>query len=180
MRYWIGQLFGLAGTATGISIPVFNKKWQMLIMSITTNIFCALNLIFLDEIGSGIFLFAVASVQALMNLLHVRRNTETKPVENAVFLVLYLASGFYGLLTAPGYVPGINAHNLLELLPIAAAVMNMLFVCSSREKTARIFFISCNFLWTVYYVIIGSSSILGSAFSVASGLFALYKNRAKK
>ena len=65
MRYWIGQLFGIIATAAGISIPVFSKKWQMLVMSIANNVFCALNLIFLDRIGSGIFLFAVAKVVVL-------------------------------------------------------------------------------------------------------------------
>ena len=180
MMYWIGQAFGILATIAGVSIPVFKKKWQMLVLSICNNVFCALNLIFLNAIGSGIFLFAVATVQALVNLVHDRRGTAGKAFEKVIFAALYLGLGFYGLFTRAGYVPGINARNLLELLPIAAAVMNMLFVCSSREKTARIFFISCNALWTLYYVIIGSASILGSGFSVASGLFALYKNRAGK
>lgn len=177
MRYWIGQAFGILATVSGIVIPVFNKKWQMLIMSITTNVFCALNLIFLGEIGSGIFLFAAASVQALVNILHSLRGNTPKLWENIVFLVIYLAVGIYGLVNAPGYVPGINPRNLLELMPIAAVVLNMLFVCSAREKTARIFFISCNFIWSAYYIIIGSTSLLGSGFAVISGLIALYKNR---
>jgi len=177
MKYWIGQAFGIIATITGIVIPVFNKKWQMLIMSITTNVFCALNLIFLDEIGSGIFLFAAASVQALVNIVHSLKNTAPKLWENIVFLIIYLAVGIYGLMNAPGYVPGVNPQNLLELMPIAAVVLNMLFVCSTREKTARIFFSSCNIVWTTYYIIIGSTSVLGSGFAVISGLMALIKNR---
>ena len=69
---------------------------------------------------------------------------------------------------------------LLELLPIAAAMMNMLFVFSRGETKARIFFVLCNGLWLVYYIIIGSSTLLGAAFSVASGLFALIKHRGSK
>lgn len=180
MNYWIGQAFGILATIAGISIPVFKKKWQMLVLSICNNLFCALNLIFLDAIGSGIFLFAVAIVQAVVNLVHSLRNTSGKAFEKIIFVVLYLGLGFYGLFTGPGFVPGINARNLLELLPIAAAMMNMCFVFSPGEKQARIFFILCNFLWMLYYIIIGSSTVLGSVFSVATGLYALFRNREKK
>ena len=180
MRYWIGQAFGILATVSGIVIPVFNKKWQMLIMSITTNILCMLNLIFIDQVGSGIFLFAAASVQALVNIIHSRRDTEPKLWENILFLIIYLAVGFYGLITKEGYVAGINAQNLLEMMPIVAVVLNMLFVSSSREKTARIFFISCNVVWTAYYIIILSTSGFGSGFAVISGLIALIREAKKK
>lgn len=180
MQYLIGQGFGILATIAGVILPIFNKKWQMLVMSIANNVFCALNLIFLDEIGSGIFLFAVATVQAVVNMVHALRNNDGKAFEKIIFAVLYLGLGFYGLFTGPSYVPGINARNLLELLPIAAAMMNMCFVSSRGEKQARIFFVLCNFLWMLYYIIIGSSTVLGAAFSVATGLFALYKNREKK
>ena len=176
----IGQIFGIIATITGIVIPVFNKKWQMLIMSITTNIFCALNLIFLGEIGSGIFLFAAASVQALVNIFHSLKNTVPKLWENIIFAVIYLAVGVYGLMTREGYVPGINPGNLLEMMPIIAVMLNMLFVCSSKEKTARLFFVSCNVVWTAYYIIILSTSGFGSGFAVVSGVVALIKNRKKK
>ena len=180
MMYWIGQAFGILATIAGVSIPVFKKKWQMLVLSICNNVFCALNLIFLNAIGSGIFLFAVATVQALVNLVHDRRGTAGKAFEKVIFAALYLGLGFYGLFTRAGYVPGINARNLLELLPIIAACMNMLFVFSRTERMARVFFVACNGLWMVYYIIIGSSTVLGSLFSVITGVFALYKNREKK
>lgn len=184
MNYWIGQAFGIVATIAGISIPVFKKKWQMLVLSICNNVFCALNLIFLDAIGSGIFLFAVATVQAGVNLVHALHNTSGKALEKIIFVALYLGLGFYGLFTAPDYVSGINARNLLELLPIIAAVMNMLFVFSRGENKARVFFILCNALWLVYFIIIRSTSGFGAGFSVASGLVALIvsirKGAAKK
>lgn len=180
MNYWIGQAFGIAATVAGVSVPVFKKKWQMLIMSLANNIFGALNLVFLDAIGSGIFLFGVAAVQAIVNLVHALHNTTGKTLEKIIFVILYLGLGFYGLFTGPNYVPGINVQNLIELLPIIAAVMNMCFVFSPGEKQARIFFILCNALWMFYYIIIGSSAMLCSIISVGTGLFALYKNREAK
>ena len=180
MMYWIGQAFGILATIVGVAVPVFKKKWQMLVMSILNNVFCALNLIFLNAIGSGIFLFAVAGVQALVNLVHALKNTESRIAEKLIFVALYLGLGFYGLFTGPNYVPGINARNLLELLPIIAACMNMLFVFSKTEKMARVFFVACNGLWMIYYIIIGSSTMICSLISVFTGLLALYRNREGK
>ena len=179
MNYWIGQAFGIIATITGIIIPLFKKKWQMLIMSITTNIFCTLNLIFLGEIGSGIFLFTAASIQGVVNIIHSLKDTASKLWENILFLLIYLAVGIYGLVTKEGFVPGINAQNLLEMLPIIAVMLNMLFVCSTREKTARLFFVSCNVVWTTYNLIILSTAAFGSGFAVVSGAITLIKNRKK-
>ena len=176
----IGQGFGILATVVGIALPVFKKKWQMLVMSICNNVFNALNLIFLSTIGSGIFLFVVACAQAIVNLIHALRDTEGKLFEKILFAVLYLGLGFYGLITREGYVPGFNWANMLELLPIIAACMNMLFVFSRGETKARIFFVLCNALWLVYFIIIGSTSGLGAGFSVVSGVFALIKHREKK
>ena len=180
----IGQIFGICATIVGIALPVFKKKWQMLVMSICNNVFNALNLIFLKEIGSGIFLFVVACAQAVVNLIHALRDKDGKAFEKILFAVLYLGLGFYGLISREGYVPGFNWGNMLELLPIIAAVMNMLFVFSRGENKARVFFILCNALWLVYFIIIRSTSGFGAGFSVASGLVALIvsirKGAAKK
>ena len=176
----IGQGFGILATIVGIALPVFKKKWQMLVMSICNNIFNALNLIFLSTIGSGIFLFVVACAQAIVNLVHALKDTEGKLFEKILFAVLYLGLGFYGLFTRAGYVPGFNWGNILELLPIIAAVMNMLFVFSKGETRARIFFVLCNALWLIYFIIIRSTSGLGAGFSVVSGLIALIGYARKK
>lgn len=57
MNYWIGQGFGVLSTITDISLPLFQKKWQMLVANFAVNTFLLLNLVFLGQIGSGIFLF---------------------------------------------------------------------------------------------------------------------------
>ena len=75
MNYWIGQGFGIMSTVTDISLPLFKKKWQMLVANFAVNTFLLLNLVFLGQIGSGIFLFLVAMVQACVNLVHTLRET---------------------------------------------------------------------------------------------------------
>ena len=177
MNYWIGQAFGLVATVLDISLPQFKKKWQMLAVNIGTNTTLGLNLVFLGEIGSGIFLFMVAVAQAIVNLIHTLRDTQVPKFEYALFFALYVGLGFYGLFTGPNYVPGINWHNLLELLPIMGAVLNCIFVSTRDPILARKYLVCCTSIWMVYNAIIGSTAVIGSFFSVVSGVVAIIRNR---
>ena len=177
MNYWIGQGFGILSTITDIILPQFKKKWQMLVANICVNTFLGLNLVFLGQIGSGIFLFAVAVVQAIVNLIHTLREQPPKKWEYALFFCLYVGLGFYGLVTAPGFVPAINGKNLLELLPIIGAVFSMLFVSTRDERIARRYLMVCNIMWAIYHTIIGSTSALGAYFSGISCFVAIIRDR---
>ena len=179
MNYWIGQGFGVCSTITDIILPLFKKKWQMLVANFAVNTFLLLNLVFLGQIGSGIFLFAVAILQAVVNLIHTLKEQPPKKWEYALFFCLYVGFGFYGLFTAPGFVPGINAKNLLELLPIIGAVFSMLFVSTREENKARRYLLVCTGIWTVYHTIIGSTSVFGSLFSAVSCIIAMIRDRKK-
>lgn len=177
MNYWIGQGFGVCSTITDIILPLFKKKWQMLVANIAVNTFLLLNLVFLGQIGSGIFLFAVAIIQAIVNLIHTLRENPPKNWEKALFFCLYVGLGFYGLFTSPDFVPAVNAKNLLELLPIIGAVFSMLFVCTREENKARVFLLTCTSIWSVYHIIIGSTSVFGSLFSAVSCVIAMIRDR---
>jgi len=180
MNYWIGQGFGILSTFTDIVIPLFKKKWQMLVANIFVNTFLGLNLVFLGEIGSGIFLFAVAVIQAIVNLVHTLREQPPKKWEYALFFCLYVGLGFYGLFTAPDFVPVINGKNLLELLPIIGAVFSMLFVSTREENKARCYLLVCNCMWAAYHTIIGSTSVFGAIFSAISCVVAIIRDRKTK
>ena len=179
MNYWIGQGFGILAMICELMMPQFKHKWQMLVVNIFINSFLGLNLLFLGRIGSGIFLFAVAVVQAIVNLIHTLREKPPKKWEYALFFLLYVGLGFYGFFTSPTYVPGINGRNLLELLPISGAVFSMLFVSTREERKARYFLLACNMHWTVYHAIIGSTSVLGAICSSVSCTIAIIRNRKK-
>ena len=180
MLYWIGQGLGLVSTGLGIVTPVFKKKWQMLAVNICGNLILALNLICLDRIGSGIFMFLIAAVQGAFNLLRTLKNAKPHPAENVIFLLLYLGLGVYGLVTAPGFVPAVNGQNLLELLPIIGAVLSMCFLTTRDEKKARAFYIVCCSVWVVYYAFILSTAIFGSLLSVITGILAAIRDRKEK
>ena len=180
MKYWIGQIIGLVAAATDIFIPQFKEKWQMLAGNLLVNILLGLNLVFLERIGSGIFLFMVAVVQTVVNLVHTLSQTEPKKWELPLFFCLFVGLGFFGLVTAPGFVPQINRQNLLELLPILGAVFSMCFVAAREEYKARKFLLACNLTWATYNGIIGSTSFFGVFFSSISCMIAIWRNRKRK
>ena len=179
MLYWIGQGFGVLSTITDISLPLFKKKWQMLVANIAVNTFLLLNLVFLGQIGSGIFLFLVAMLQGSVNLVHTLREKPPKKWEYALFFCLFVGLGFYGLFTSPGFVFAINGKNLLELLPIIGAVFSMLFVSTRDERIARRYLMCCNIMWGAYHTIIGSTAVFGSLFSGTSCIIAMIRERKK-
>ena len=180
MEYWIGQGLGLVATVLNIIMPQFKKKWQMLAADIVANALLGLNLVFLGEIGSGIFLFLVGEIQSVVNLIHTLRDSKVSKLEQVTFFGLYLILGFYGLFTGPNYVPGINWHNLLELLPIVGALLNCFFVFARDPMQARKYLVGCTGAWMVYNGIIGSTAVFGSLFSMVSGIVALIRNRKEK
>lgn len=176
----IGQVIGVLASVVGMLNPVYKKKWQMLINNIATNALLGLNLVFLGEIGSGIFLFCVAVVQGLINLIHTLKEQEVTLPEKIIFFVVYVGLGFYGLVTAPNFVPGLNWQNLRELLPILGAVFSMCFIFTRNEQTARRFLLCCNSVWAIYYIIIGSTSVIGSIVSITLCVISMYRYRTDK
>jgi hypothetical protein len=177
MNYWIGQGFGILATLSDISIPQFKKKWQMLVANIAVNTFSALNLVFLNEIGSGIFLFSVAIVQAIVNLVHTLREKPPKKWEYALFCCLFVGLGFYGLFTSPGFVFAINGKNLLELLPIIGAVILTFSIFAPNEQTTRKFLLANISIWAVYTALIGSTTFFAEVAAFITTATALYKYR---
>ena len=149
----------------------------MLVANILVNTFLLLNLLFLGEIGSGVFLFLVAIMQGVANLVHTLHERPSKKWEYILFFFLYVSLGLYGLITAPSFVPGINSQNLLEFLPILAAVFSMLFVSTRDEQKSRVYLLVCYSLWAIYHAIILSTSFFGSFFGVATCVIAMIRDR---
>ena len=177
MNYYIGQALGLAATVCTIILPFFKKKWQILILNICVNLFIALNFVLIGQIGSAAFLCTVAIFQSIDSMIHDVKNTPITLVEKVLFLFLYLGFGFFGMITAPSFVPAINTANLLELMPIVGALMLMFSVFSKDEQTLRKFLLCNATIWTVYTAIVGSTAFFADFIAMCSTAVALFKYR---
>ena len=179
MNYYIGQALGLAATVCTIILPFFKKKWQILILNICVNLFIALNFVLIGQIGSAAFLCTVAIFQSIVSMVHDNKGTPISLVEKILFLALYVGFGFFGIFTAPGFVPEINATNLLELMPIVGALMLMFSVFSKSEQTMRKFLLCNATIWTIYTAIVGSTAFFTDLVCMISTTSALIKYRKK-
>ena len=180
MTYHLGQFFGLLATAASIILPLYKKKWMMLVTTALINIFMALNFILIGEIGSAAALCAVATVQCFVSLSHTLKNKAPARWETVLFLLLYLGFGFFGMMSAPGFVFGLSAHNLLELLPILGSLCSMTFVFIRNEQTARwVLLVTCT-VWSVYTAIVGATTFFAQFVSLLTTVAALWKYHRRK
>ena len=177
MAYIIGQIFGLMSTVCTIILPFFKKKWQILVLNIGVNLLVAGNMVLIGQIGSAIFLCLVAVVQSIVSMVHDTKGTPVSMGEKVLFLLLYVGFGFFGIVTAPGFVPELSWENALELLPILGALMLFFSVFSKDEQTLRKFLLANGIIWTVYTGAVGSTVFFTDLASTISTATALYKYR---
>ena len=179
MPYYLGQLCGILVTVASVIMPLYQKKWMMLVNTALINILMALNFVLIGEIGSAAALCAVATVQCFVSLWHTQKNTSPAKWETVLFLILYLFFGFFGMVTAPGFVPELSAHNLLELLPIVGSLCSMTFVFIRNEQKARWVLLATCAVWSVYTAIIGATTFFAQLISLLTTVAAIWKYRRK-
>ena len=175
LTYIIAQAFGIFATLCCFAMPLFKRKWQMLLVNVAGNLFFILNLLLLGyhETGSifanatAMIVNGVSLIQVLLSYYHVQKNTPVTVPENVLFLLLYVALGFVGFQRA------------LDLLPIVASVFNMLAVFQRDEQKTR-YLVLCNAsIFCAYYIILGSTSLLAELMAVITTVIALIKYRKK-
>ena len=113
MAYCIGQIIGIVAAIGCAILPLFRKKWQMLVCSGLSALCFGLNLLLLGETGSGFIISIVCVIQTLIALWHLQKGVPVTVRENAVFLILYVGCGI------------LDFRSALDVLPIIASILNM-------------------------------------------------------
>lgn len=173
--YIEAQACGILATLCCFLMPLFKRKWQMLLVTEVGNLFFILNLLLLGlhETGNpfanatAMIVNGVSLVQVFLSYLHVRKGTPVTTAENILFLVLYVALGFVGF------------NRALDLLPIIASVFNMLMVFQKDEQKTRLLVLCNASLFCTYFIIIGSTSLLAELMAIISAVIGLIKYRKK-
>jgi len=177
MAYIIGQFFGLMTIVCSLVMPFLKRKWQLLCANMAINLLTILNLTLIGQFGSANFLCLVAIVQSAIALPRAEKRAEPGRTETVLFAVLYVGFGFWGIFTAPGFVPAVNYRNLLELLPILGALAQMISVFVPDEQSTRKWLLCNAVVWLIYSGAVGSSVVFNDLLAVISTSTALYKYR---
>ncbi|MBR3704769.1 MAG: YgjV family protein [Oscillospiraceae bacterium] len=168
MNYYIGQALGLIGTLCCLILPFMKKKWQMLALTALVNVFCALNLVLIGEVGSVILIYVVAVVQTIVALWHLKRDTAVTRAENIIFLVLYVVCG------------ALDLGAFVDAIPIVGAVFHMLATFQRDVQKTRVLLLFNSLTFMVYYALVGSTSVFSTLVTMTSTLLAMYHYRKKK
>jgi len=163
MAYYIGQALGIVATICCFLIPVFKKKWQMLAVTALANLCFALNFFLIGQVSSAIFIYLLAIVQTGVSYWHVRTEKPVTVYENIVFLVLYVVCGSIGF------------KNVLDVLPIAGAVFNMLATFQRDEQKTRVLILCNAVCFFIYCLIAGSTSMFAELLAIITTIIAMIK-----
>ena len=180
IAYIIGQGLGVLSTACAIFRPFCKKKWQIMTLNAAINLLVASNYILIGRFGSASVLCLVAIVQSVISAVHDRRGTRSPLWEIIVFTAAYVGIGLLGIVTAPGFVPALNAANLLELMPIAGSMLMMAALFAAKPQTIRKLLLANSMVWTSYAILRGSSTFMTNAISGIASATALWKYREKE
>lgn len=175
MAYYIGQFSGILSSILCIITPLFKCKWQMLSVNIATNLLMVLNFVLIGEVGAAAFLCFVGSIQPLVTLIRTLHHTETPKWEIGLFFCLYVGLGFFGYFTAPTFIWAFTWKNMLELLPIMGAVLNMVFVFIRDEQRARWCLLAAASIWAIYSGLVGAATFFGEAALVITTIVAMVR-----
>ena len=167
MAYYIGQALGILSTVTALVLPLFKKKWQMLVASITCNTLVILNLILIGEISSAIIVNAVMVAQTFLSLWHVQKEKPVTKTENIMFAVLYVALGLIGF------------KRPIDVLPIIGSEFNMLATFQRDEQKSRVLILFNAAAFGSFYFIVGSTAMFTELCAIITTTIAMITYRKK-
>jgi len=168
MIYYIGQALGVISAVCSLILPMLKQKSQMLLMTVATNGLVALNLIMIDQFGSAVLIHALAVVQALVTLRHLRRDTPVTKLEGGVFFVLYMAGGLLGY------------KSLIDVLPMVGCLFNMLATFQRDVHKTRVLILINVSTFLVYYLMVGSTSALMVGSTIVTTVIAMARDRKRR
>ena len=179
MTYFLGQVCGILATIACITVPMCKTKCRMLADATAVNFLMCMNYILIGQVGAAAFVAFVATVQSTCSLIHTLRKKEESHIEKGLFLILYLVFGFYGVFHAPDFELALTVHTFVQFLPVLGSMLNMCFVYTRNEKTARWFLLATNGVWALYSAAVGAASFFGQFFTVLSASASIYRYREK-
>ena len=156
MMIYIGQALGIIATICCAVLPLFRKKWMMLVFSMVANILFAMNqiisdLILLGSFSSAALLYIVTIVQTLLMMWHVHKGSKVTLAENIVFLAIYVICGIIGREKWQDIRPVFSV--ILSALPILGSAFSMFSTFQRDEQRTRLLIFFNAICWASYFLV---------------------------
>ena len=167
MGYYLGQICGVLVTVgAGVSMQM-KKKQHIVLISAVVNILAALNILLLDQFGTGVIINLVATAQVFLSLWHDKRGTEPSKAEGILFLAVYILCGL------------VSFKGWLDILPIVAVVFYMFAIFQKEPQKLRVLMLGNAVSWMIYHGVLRSTAIFAMFVNIGSTLISLYRYRKK-
>lgn len=175
MKVVVAQIFGIVVTLLCLISPHFQKKWQMLAVSVLSNLLAGLNFLLLGEI-SATGVAVVAVVQSLIGIWHTKKGSAVTLPEVLIFGIFYIVGGLLPTLMAGT----LNTFAWRDILPILGALLYLGYVVQKKEQFMRAFLLANATVYVIYDALIGSTQIFAQIVTIISILIALLHYRKKE
>ncbi len=147
----------MISSAIAIISYQFKKKWQMLGLCAGANAITGASFLLLGNAGVMTANSFVAAIQCVINA--VRSYFGKKDAGNIEKVIAFLVFLIIGI---------VQYKTLLDLMPLAASMLFVLSTFQRSEQTIRVILFFNTAILLVYSVIVGSSVVIGHAFSLVS------------
>ena len=151
------HFFGLIGMILIVSSIQMKNKDKYLLLQLLGNIAFVINFVML-EAYSGALISTIIGTQALTILLYLKNNKEAPNIVIYTFISIVLISAF------------ILVRNVIDLLPILAALTMLFIFLQKQEKNIRKLSITISLLWIPYAI------YFNAYFAIATNVIFLISN----
>ena len=144
-------------------MPLFRQKGRILFVNGLVNVFFAVNLLLIGQFGTGVIMNVVAIAQTVLSYWHLQKDTAVSKAENVLFFVLYVGLGSLGFRSG------------LDVLPILAAVFNMLAIFQKDAQKTRVLICLNASTYFAYYCVLGATSMFAELLAAISAVVGLIR-----
>lgn len=136
-NFVVAQIFGVLGIIFSVISMQMKDKKNIMIFLLLLNLASALNFLFLDSFsGSLICFFAV--FETFINYLFDSKNKSVPYYIIVIYVIVNIGLGLY------------TYNTLLDIIPIACALLYCASVCSKKETNIRKIMFGNQTLWLIY------------------------------
>lgn len=166
-NFIIAQVFGVLTIICSVCSMQFKKRKHIFIVLLLLNLFAALNLVFLNSLGSAYITF-FAIVEMIINALFERNKKPVPIFVIALYIVINIALGL------------LSFNGPLDIIPIVCAILYCFVILAKREQNIRKLTLVNQCCWLVYDISIGAYSLsVSNILTIISIIIALVRFKDK-